>query len=313
MIESPDVVEQYKREQALLDQLDAEVSRQHILSKKQKLNAQRDAEQAQIDLATARLAVERIEPAFKEGVIAKVDYLKAKDTLSSALVRSQHANQTAALESEDVGFGLQTRQSQLQRQRIALTHAQRRLDELTLRAPVDGFIGTLAVSSGTVVVANGAVMTLVDLSQLEIEVDVPEGYVAELAVGMPAEILVGGAKVMGKLSALSPEVVKSQVLARVRFDGEPPSGLRQSQRVSARLLMEERRDILVVQRGPFVESEGGHFVYRVNNNIAQRVPIVLGASSLTAIEVVSGLQAGDQIVASGSDTFLSAPSVLINP
>ncbi len=313
VIESPDVVEQYKREQALLDQLDAEVSRQHILSKKQKLNAQRDAEQAQIDLATARLAVERIEPAFKEGVIAKVDYLKAKDTLSSALVRSQHANQTAALESEDVGFGLQTRQSQLQRQRIALTHAQRRLDELSLRAPVDGFIGTLAVSSGTVVVTNGAVMTLVDLSQLEVEIDVPEGYVADLSVGMPAEILVGGAKVMGKLSALSPEVVKSQVLARVRFDGEPPAGLRQSQRVSARLLMEERRDILVVQRGPFVESEGGHFVYRVNNNIAQRVPVVLGASSLTAIEVVSGLQAGDQIVASGSDTFLSAPTVLINP
>ena len=95
LIESLDVQEQYKREQAFLEQLDAEVARQHILSKKQKLNAQRDAEQADIELATARLAVERIEPAFKEGVIAKVDYLKAKDTLSSATVRSQHANQTA--------------------------------------------------------------------------------------------------------------------------------------------------------------------------------------------------------------------------
>lgn len=312
-IDSPDVQEQFKREQASLEQVEAEVARQHILSKKQKLNAQRDAEQAAIELTTAQLAVDRIEPAFKQGVIAKVDYLKAKDTLSAALIRSQHANQTAALESEDVGFGLQTRQSQLQRQRIALTNAKRRVDELTLRAPVDGFIGTLAVSSGTVVVANTAVLTLVDLSQLELEVEVPEGYVADLALGMPAEIMVGGAKVMGKLSALSPEVVKSQVLARIRFDGEPPAGLRQSQRVSARLLMEEKRNVLVLPRGPFVESEGGHFAYRVQDNTALRVPVVLGASSMTAIEVLSGLKAGDQVVVSGSDAFVNAPSVSINP
>ncbi|OYU46312.1 MAG: efflux transporter periplasmic adaptor subunit [Burkholderiales bacterium PBB4] len=313
VIESPDVQEQYKREEASLQQLEAEVARQHILSKKQKLNAQRDAEQAQIELLTARLALERIEPAFKEGVIAKVDYLKAKDTHSSAVIRSQHADQTASLESEDVGFGLQTRQSQLQRQRIALANAQRRVDELTLKAPVSGFVGTLAVSSGTVVVANGAVMSLVDLSQLEVEVEVPEAYVVDLSVGVPAEILVGGTKVMGKLSALSPEVVKSQVLARVRFDNAPPAGLRQSQRVSARLLMEEKHDVLMVQRGPFVESEGGHFVYRIDNHHAWRVPVVLGASSLTAIEVQSGLKAGDQIVVSGSDAFLGAPTVSIQP
>ena len=107
--------------------------------------------------------------------------------------------------------------------------------------------------------------------------------------------------------------MKSQVLARVRFDHAPPVGLRQSQRVSARLLMEEKRNILIVQRGPFVESEGGHFVYRVENNSALRVPVVLGASSLTAIEVKSGLKAGDQIVVSGSDAFLGAPTVSIHP
>ena len=46
---------------------------------------------------------------------------------------------------------------------------------------------------------------------------------------------------MGKLSALSPEVVRNQVLARVRFDGTPPPGLRQSQRLTARVLIEKNR------------------------------------------------------------------------
>lgn len=313
VIESLDVQEALKREQSTLEQLEADVARQHILAKKQKLNAQRDAEQAEIELISAKLAVERIEPAFKEGVIAKVDYLKAKDTLSSAQIRSQHANQTSALEGEDVGFALQTRQSLLQRQRIAVANAQRRVDELSLRAPVDGFVGTLAVSSGTVVLTNAAVMTLVDLSQLEVEVEVPEGYVADLGLGMPAEITVGSSKVLGKLSALSPEVVKSQVLARLRFDGEPPAGLRQSQRVTVRLLMEEKRNVLMLPRGPFVESEGGHFAYRMEDGVAVRTPVSLGASSLTAIQVLSGLQAGDKVVVSGSDVFANAPRVSVNP
>lgn len=313
VIASLEVQEQLMREQAAYEQMQAEVARQHILARKQKLNAQRDAEQADIELASAKLALERIEPAFKLGVIAKVDYLKATDTLGSARIRSQHANQTAILESEDVGFNLQTRQSQLQRQSLVLADAKRRVGALTLRAPVDGFIGTLAVSDGTVVVANAPLMTLVDLSQLEVEVDVPEGYVADLGLQMPAEITVAGTKVMGKLSALSPEVVKSQVLARIRFDLEPPPGLRQSQRVAVRLLMEEKRNVLTLPRGPFVENEGGHFVYRVEDNLAVRTPVTLGASSLTAIEVLSGLQAGDQVVVSGSDAFANAPRVSINP
>lgn len=313
VIESLDVNEQLKREHAILEQLEAEVAHQQILSKKQKLTAQRDADQANIELVTARLAVERITPAFKVGVIAKVDYLKATDALSSAEIRSRHANETAILESEDVGFGLQTRQSQLQRQRITLANAQRRVDELSLRAPMDGFVGTLAASNGTVMLANAAVMTLVDLSQLEIEVEVPESYVADLALGMPAEISVGNAKVMGKLAAISPEVVKSQVLARVRFDGEPPAGLRQSQRVSARLLMEEKKNVLMVPRGPFVESEGGHFAYVVQDGQAIHTPIALGASSLSAVEVLSGLKVGDKLVVSGSDAFNNLPRVSINP
>ncbi len=313
VLESLDVNEQLKKEQAALEQLEADIARQHILAKKQKLTAQRDAEQADLELTSARLAIERIEPAAKEGVIAKVDYQKAQDALTSAQIRSQHANQTAALESEDVGFGLQTRQSQLQRQRLSLANAQRRVDELTLHAPVDGFIGTLAVSNGTVVLANAAVMTLVDLSQLEVELEVPEGYVADLGLGMAAEITAAGSVVKGTLSALSPEVVKGQVLARLRFDAQAPLGLRQSQRVAARLLMEEKKNVLLLPRGPFIENEGGHFAYVMQDGTAVRTPVTLGASSLIAVEVLTGLRAGEQVVVSGTDAFAGAPRISVNP
>ena len=62
-----------------------------------------------------------------------------------------------------------------------------------------------------------------------------------------------------------------------------------------------------------MESEGGHFAYLVRDGKAVRTAIALGASSLTSVQVLSGLQVGDKIVVSGSDAFNSAPHVTINP
>jgi HlyD family secretion protein len=98
----------------------------------------------------------------------------------------------------------------------------------------------------------------------------------------------------------------------VRFNGAQPQGLRQSQRVTARLLIEEKPNVVMVTRGPFVESEGGRFAYRMEEGIAVRTPIQLGATSLSSVEIVSGLKPGDKVVVAGTDTFENAARVSIN-
>jgi HlyD family secretion protein len=162
-----------------------------------------------------------------------------------------------------------------------------------------------------VVTTNAPLMTLVDLSKLEVELEVPETYVADMGLGMRAEIALPTGTAMGTLSALSPEVVKNQVLARVRFDGQQPKGLRQSQRLSARLLIEEKPNAVMLPRGPFVESEGGRYAYVVRDGVAVRTPVKLGATSVAAVEILSGVKVGDQVVISGTDTFNNAPTVSI--
>ena len=311
-LESPDLSNQLKREQASYEQLEAEVARQHILARKQKLLARRDADQAEIDRVAADRTFQRIEKAGLLGVVAKYDFLKAQDTLKTAEVRAKHAELATALENEDVDLTLKTKLSQLQQQRLVRDDAKRKVEELKLKAPVDGMVGTLSVANRSVVAANTALMTLVDLSQLEVELEIPESYVADLGLGMTAEVTINGVKAMGKLSALSPEVVKSLVLARVRFNGEQPSGLRQSQRVSARLLIEEKANVLLLPRGPFVESEGGRFAYLVDKGIARRTPLKIGATSISAVEIVDGLKEGDKVVIAGTELFENAVSVSLN-
>ena len=173
-------------------------------------------------------------------------------------------------------------------------------------------MGSLAVVDRTVVPANAALMTLVDLSRLEVELEIPESYVHDLGLGMKSEIVAGDIKAEGKIVAISPEVVRNQVLARVRFEGTQPAGLRQSQRVSARLVIDERPNVLMLPRGPFVDAHGGKYAYVLEDGFAMRRPIRLGGTSVAAVEIAQGVKAGDRVVIAGSEDFENAPRVKIN-
>ncbi len=313
VLDSPELANEYAREQATLAQLEVEVARQRILADKQKLLAQRTADEAALQLTAAERELQRTERAHRLGALSEVEYLRAKDARESADILARHAGADAKLEAQSVGFELQTREKTLERQRLLVANLERRVDELNVRAPVDGVIGTLSVSDRAVVIANAPLLTVVDLSELEVELEVPESYAEDLGLGMAAEVQIGTQRVAGKLSAISPEVVGNQVRARVRFDGQQPPGLRQNQRVNARVLIEERPDVVMVQRGPFLEAHGGRYAYVVGaDGIAVRRPIRIGATSVAAVEVLEGVAPGERVVIAGSDTFENAERVAVN-
>jgi len=128
---------------------------------------------------------------------------------------------------------------------------------------------------------------------------------------MGADIEGDGQHWPGSVSAVSPQVVNGEVVARVRFGDAKPEGLRQSQRMSVRILIDQRPNVLMVDRGTFMDQDGGGFAYVVHGNIAQRVPVRLGAASVQKVEVLDGLAAGDQIVVSGTDEFNNADRVIL--
>ena len=114
------------------------------------------------------------------------------------------------------------------------------------------------------------------------------------------------------MSGVSPEVVAGQVTARLRFVGDKPSGLRQSQRLSVRIFIDRRDNVLMVDRGSFMDQEGGGFAYLVHGNFAERHPVRLGAASVTKVEILDGLGVGDQVVVSGTDAFNGAERVILS-
>jgi HlyD family secretion protein len=97
------------------------------------------------------------------------------------------------------------------------------------------------------------------------------------------------------------------VKGRVRFADAAPAGLRQNERVSVRIVLDQRRNVLQVERGAFVYA--GSVAYVVDGDEAHRTPVKLGAMSVTAVEILQGLRPGEHIIVSSVSDFDSEPVV----
>ena len=162
----------------------------------------------------------------------------------------------------------------------------------------------MAVDQKSLVNENAPLITVVDLTAFQVEVRIPESYADDLGIGLGGEVKYNDADYRGELVSLSPEVVNSEVVGRIRFTGDIPPGLRQNQRVTVRIMMDELLGVLKLQRGAFADSGGGRSAFVLaENGLAQRVPVRLGARSAGEVQVISGLAEGDRVIISSIAEF----------
>ncbi|WP_431048129.1 efflux RND transporter periplasmic adaptor subunit [Roseateles sp. L2-2] len=313
VIDSPDLRAKLAQEQSNADALRTEALRAEVDGREQRAALRSTYENAAIDLQTARNDLDRQTKAFDAGAVAGMQVEKARDAMEKARITAAHAQAGLGLKDDSLKFELQSKQQALQRQQLLVKDLERQVAELELHSPVDGQVGQLLVAERANVAAGAGLLTVVDLTALEVQMQVPESFARDLAIGMPGEISGNGRQWKGLVSTVSPEVVNNEVAARIRFDGATPDQLRQNQRLSVRVLLDRREKVLIVARGSFVEDGGGRFVYVVQDGQAVKRPIRLGAQSLSKVEILEGLKPGEQVVISGTQAFEGAERVTLSP
>jgi HlyD family secretion protein len=312
VLDSPELQNKFQREQATLDSLRVELERQRIETKQKALDNQKNIDLTRVTLVAAERERRRAESGHKIEAISEIDFEKTEDDLETARLAHKHAVEDASLDEERLAFELKTSELKIERQLFLVQDLLRQVDELDMRSPVNGIVGNLMVDQKAAVSRNQVVMAVVDLSAFEIEAQVPESYADDLGLGMSAEVRLGNQKYPASLVSISPEIIQNQVTTRIRFVGPMPPGLRQNQRLTTRILMEEKKNVLTLQRGQFLDSGGSRIAYVLDDdNVARRRSIEIGARSLAAVEIVKGLNEGEIVVISSIDQFRSADSVLV--
>jgi HlyD family secretion protein len=312
VVDSPDLTAKLSQEDATLAGLRLDWQRA-TLEADHKLAQLRDAyDQAQVDLKTAQRERDRSRKAYELGSYSELQALKAEDSLEKAQFAFEQAKSNYESQPKQNHFDIDSKKALLDRQQFLVADLKRQVDGLNVKSPVDGQVGQVQVADRASVAKDAPLLTVVDLSALEVEIKVTESLARDLRPGMTADLDGSGHHWQGSVSGVSPEVVAGQVTARLRFGDEKPAGLRQSQRLSVRIFIDRRDNVLMVDRGSFVDQEGGGFAYVVHGNIAERHPVQLGAASIAKVEVLDGLAVGDQIVISGTDAFNGAQRIILS-
>jgi HlyD family secretion protein len=310
-IDSPDLATKLGQEKTTLLSFKTELSRQKITTLQSGVRAKQFSNVLGLKLETAKRALLRAQRLREEGVSTQVEFDKANDEVELAALEVRNAEETATLEKKALAFESRNRQLQVERQETIVTDLERQIADLRIRAPFDGMIGAVAVQNQDAVNRHQPLMTIVNLTTFDVEGELPEGYARDVAMGTAAEITVQGKPHSGHVTMVSPEVQGGQVRVTVAFEGDSPAGLRQNERLSVRIVLERRTNVLRLPRGPFLECGGGRKAYVVDNGIAVLRNITTDATSVSDVEITGGLQVGERVVVSDTNMFEGAQTILI--
>jgi HlyD family secretion protein len=311
-INEPSLTARLSQEDASLEGLRIDWERAELDAARRLMQMKDAYLQAQVDLKTAQRELERSRKAYELGAYSELQMLRAQDALEKAKFAFTQAQTNYEAQPKQNRFDVESRKALLDRQRFLVEDLRRQVDELTVRSPVDGQVGQIHIADRASVAKDAPLITVVDLSALEVQIQVAENYARDLKPGMNADIEGDGRHWAGAVRAISPEVIDGQVTARISFATGRPEGLRQNQRLSVRVQIDRRNGVLMVDRGPFVDQGGGEFAYVVEGDVAIRRKVRLGEMSIGKVEVLDGLKAGDRVVIAGTEAFKDAERVILS-
>jgi HlyD family secretion protein len=302
-VSSPDLTAKLSQEQSTLDSAKLDWHRAELDAQNKLSQSHQALAQAEVDQKTAQRELDRSRKAYELGSYSELQMLRAQDALEKAKFAEQQAKANDDSVPAQNRFDVGSKKALLDRQQFLVEDLHRQVDSLQIRSPVDGDVGQVQIADRATVAKDTALLTVVDLTALEVDIKVPESLARELSPGMSADLDGAGHHFKGSVSGVSPEVVSGEVRARVRFGDGKVEDLRQSQRLSVRIFIDRRNDVLTVDRGNFADQDGGGYAYVVHGNIAERVPVRLGPASVEKVEILEGLKAGDQVVVAGAEAF----------
>jgi len=269
------------------------------------LATQRLAQQATVATAQAAASDARRQAAMLTSLGEKK--LASGNDIAQATERATEANERLAAEKErlKVMDDAMARQISLQRSEVERARAiaafqQQRVASMHVSAPEDGVLQTQPLELGQWVVPGQVLATLAQPGRLKAVLRVPETQARDVVIGQPVDIDTRNGIAKGHVMRVDPSVQNGTVTVEVALDGTLPRGARPDLSVDGTIEIERLADVLHVGRPAYGQGEStvGLFKLDPDGKYASRVPVKLGVSSVTTIQILQGLKAGDRVITS---------------
>ncbi|EQD35497.1 RND family efflux transporter MFP subunit, partial [mine drainage metagenome] len=235
-VDSPELQNEYQRQLATLKSMNAALDQERVRLREQLINSQQQANLAAVRMNAQLRDLQRAQAAWRVHVISERRYETAYDTFSVARLDFENARDDAHLERQQILLSLRRRTLARDAQALRVAELKARADALTVRSPVTGLVAQTLQPDQSYVAENAPLVRVVDLKALAIRFQVAESLANGIVPGVPAEITLG-VKPSEASSRTSPRPSwMAGSPGRARFDGAAPSGLRQNEQASVRII-----------------------------------------------------------------------------
>ena len=246
-------------------------------------------------------------------IMSRQEYERLRDEYEYSARRMALTRETQTQDSLLAASKVAQLVSAVERTERDLEIIRRRLDNLTVRAPVAGQLTSLDAEVGESKGA-GARLGQIDMTEgFKVRATIDEHYIGRVGRGQRGSFDSGG-KPYGLLTRkVYPEVREGGFEVDFVFEGEAPEGIRRGQSLHVRLELGNLEEAVQVARGGFYQSTGGHWAYVLDasGERAARRSIRLGRQNPRVYEVLEGLEPGEQVITSSYESFGENIDVLV--
>lgn len=282
------------------------ILRNTLISMEQtKLNLRQEQMQLDMDVARKRRAFENNDVLYNKQLLAHEVWLQSKEDYEYSTKRRQLIMERQMQDSLYRTNQVKQMESDLQSMARNMQLIRQRVDNLLVKAPIDGEVGALSVVLGRNVGSGSGIGQINDMSAFKVSTQIDEHYIDRIVVGLPATIERQERQFDMVIRKVYPEVSGGQFRADFTFAGDIPENIRIGQTYHINLQLGEASEAVIIPRGAFYQTTGGSWIYVVDpsGEKAYRRDIRIGRQNPQHYEVLEGLEPGEKVITSSYENF----------
>lgn len=282
-----------------------ELRNTRVSMEQEKLNLQQERLQVEMSLTRARRKYEQCEALEKENLISHEEYLQAKEDYELTVQQKELVYERQQQDSTFRSHQVENMEISLESMKRNMQLIRQRVDNLNVRANIDGELGQLDVVLGQYVNAGTKVGQINDLSDYKIEAMIDEHYIDRVRPGLEGSFERQGKQFGLVVKTVFPEVRDGQFRIWCYLTGERPDNIRSGQTYFVNLQLGQPSEAIIIPRGAFYSTSGGNWIYVLSpdGDKAYRRPVKIGRQNPEYYEVLDGLDDGEQVIVSSYETY----------
>jgi HlyD family secretion protein len=302
-LSNPDLERELLDATSQLNSAKARLSAQRTSLQDQLLGNEASLAQYQASCDEARLRAEVNQKQFEQDLIPELE-LTLSNTNAERAKRLLEINKRRfeMFEKETVPAQVAELQESVRQAESLCELKRRQIESLKVKAGTNGVLAQIKdkIEPGQQIAPGVVLARITNPSRLKAQLKIPEVQARDVLIGLLAEVDTYNGTVQGAVSRIDPTVIEGNVTVDITLNGALPRGARPDLSVTGTIEIERLEDILYVGRPVFASSEGVSELFRVveEGKYAIRTRVQFGRVSVSTIEVLEGLDVGDEIILS---------------